>query len=88
MGDILKVLGLSQPTVSGHLAILRRAGLVKSRKDGREAYYSLSDRKQNPYAPSMMALLVGWLDDDARVRSDRRKLAALLDKKEQTGQKS
>ena len=33
--------GLSQPTVSHHLAILRRAGFVTSRRKGTWAYYRL-----------------------------------------------
>lgn len=32
---------LSRPTVSHHLGILRRAGLVRTRKVGREVYYRL-----------------------------------------------
>ena len=42
VGDIVGVLRLPQPTVSRHLAYLRRAGLVKGRKDGLWVYYSLA----------------------------------------------
>ena len=31
---------VSQPAVSKHLAILREAGLVRDRQDGRQTYYS------------------------------------------------
>ena len=75
--QIMDVMKLGQSTISGHLAILRGAGLVRDRKDGRWAYYSLSDRKQNRYSPPMLALLLGWLDDDPLVRADRRRLASL-----------
>jgi ArsR family transcriptional regulator len=34
-------LGLSQPTVSHHLRILREAGLVEARRNGTWAYYRL-----------------------------------------------
>ena len=51
--QIMDVMKLGQSTISGHLAILRGAGLVRDRKDGRWAYYSLSDRKQNRYSPPM-----------------------------------
>ena len=70
------MLGLSQSTVSGHLSILKNAGLVQDRKAGRWIHYSLADRMQNKYAPPMLALLMGWLDDDAQVRSDKRRLAS------------
>ncbi len=32
--------GVSQPAVSKHLGVLRQAGLVADRQDGRQAYYS------------------------------------------------
>lgn len=33
--------GVTQPTVSHHLAVLREAGLVHTRRDGRQVFYSL-----------------------------------------------
>lgn len=36
---------VSQPTVSHHLAVLREAGLVHVRRDGRQVYYSLNQDK-------------------------------------------
>jgi DNA-binding transcriptional ArsR family regulator len=42
VSDIVEQLdGLSQPTVSHHLSVLREAGLVHVRRDGRNVYYSL-----------------------------------------------
>lgn len=76
--QLMEVLGTGQSTVSGHLGVLKKAGLVQDRREGRWAFYSLSDRKQNAYALPILALLLGWLDDDRQVRSDRRKLAALI----------
>jgi ArsR family transcriptional regulator len=40
--DLVSILGVPQPTASRHLAYLRRAGLVQSRRDGLWAYYRLS----------------------------------------------
>jgi ArsR family transcriptional regulator len=40
---IAEALGLSQPTVSQHLAALRGAGLVDAVRDGREVRYELTD---------------------------------------------
>ena len=37
------LLDAPQPTVSRHLAVLRRAGLVRTRRDGSWVYYSLTD---------------------------------------------
>ena len=37
--DLVEPLGVSQPTVSHHLKVLREAGLVESEKRGRWVYY-------------------------------------------------
>ncbi len=37
--DLVDPLGVSQPTVSHHLKVLRTAGLVESEKRGRWVYY-------------------------------------------------
>lgn len=42
VGDLVTVLRLPQPTVSRHLAYLRRAGLVTVRRDSSWSYYTLS----------------------------------------------
>lgn len=42
VGDIVAAVGVSQPTVSHHLAILREAGLVTIRNEGKHTYYSLN----------------------------------------------
>ena len=47
VGELVDALGgdVSQPTVSHHLAVLRRAGLVDVRREGRRALYTL-DQEQ------------------------------------------
>lgn len=40
--DLQRVLGVPQPKVSRHLAYLRRAGLVRARKQGLWSYYTLA----------------------------------------------
>lgn len=42
VGDITKEIGLSQPTVSRHLSILREADIVNNRRDGQQVFYSLN----------------------------------------------
>ncbi|MBX7254655.1 MAG: metalloregulator ArsR/SmtB family transcription factor [Candidatus Promineofilum sp.] len=43
VGDIVgEMQGISQPTVSHHLAVLRDAGLVHTRRDGKQVFYSLN----------------------------------------------
>lgn len=41
VSEIVTALGLSQPTVSKHLKVLREAGLVAVREEGQHRYYRL-----------------------------------------------
>lgn len=40
--DIVEILGVAQPTVSRHLAYLRRSGLVSATRDWKFAHYRLA----------------------------------------------
>ncbi|MBI4769822.1 MAG: winged helix-turn-helix transcriptional regulator [Chloroflexi bacterium] len=42
VGELTEALAVAQPTVSHHLAILREAGLVQQRKDGKQTFYTLN----------------------------------------------
>ena len=43
VGDVVDKLGnVSQPTVSHHLAVLREAELVHTRREGKQIFYSLN----------------------------------------------
>jgi ArsR family transcriptional regulator, arsenate/arsenite/antimonite-responsive transcriptional repressor len=41
VGQLVAQLGVSQPTVSKHLRVLRDTGLVRSREEGQHRYYRL-----------------------------------------------
>jgi len=41
VNEIVEKVGYSQPTISHHLAILRDAGLVNIREEGKQTFYSL-----------------------------------------------
>ena len=51
VGDIVERLGLTQPTVSKHLKVLRDHGLVSVREDGQHRYYSLDASVRTPMPP-------------------------------------
>jgi DNA-binding transcriptional ArsR family regulator len=55
--------GVSQPAVSKHLTVLKRARLVKHRREGRETHY----RAQ----PEALAPMVDWLDHYGAFWRDR-----------------
>ncbi|UCG22999.1 MAG: winged helix-turn-helix transcriptional regulator [Chloroflexota bacterium] len=42
VGDLVERTGVSQPTVSHHLGILREAGLVTARREGKQVFYTLN----------------------------------------------
>src|SRR5262245_35492728 len=42
VGDLASKLGVTQPTISHHLAILRDAGLVNIREEGKQTFYTLN----------------------------------------------
>ena len=42
VNEIVEQLDVSQPTVSHHLAILREAGLVNVREEGKQTFYTLN----------------------------------------------
>jgi DNA-binding transcriptional ArsR family regulator len=43
VGRLATELGVSQPNVSQHLAVMRAAGLVEATRDGREIRYRIAD---------------------------------------------
>jgi len=54
--QIEAALGISQTKASRHLAILRRAGLLKSRRNGLWVYYSLAEPGNNVEATLFQSL--------------------------------
>jgi DNA-binding transcriptional ArsR family regulator len=65
--------GVSQPAVSKHLAVLKLAGLVRDRREGRETHYSAQPQALAPLMDWMSLYGAFWRD-----RFDR--LEALLDR--------
>jgi DNA-binding transcriptional ArsR family regulator len=61
--------GVSQPAVSKHLGVLKLAGLVCDRRDGREAHYSADPRGLAPLIDWMKLYGTFWLDRFDRLES-------------------
>jgi ArsR family transcriptional regulator, arsenate/arsenite/antimonite-responsive transcriptional repressor len=72
--DLVKVLGTNQPKVSRHLARLKRAGLVRDRKEGLWVYYGLAVPPAGD-AGRILACLGSCFADSAEMRSDLARLA-------------
>jgi DNA-binding transcriptional ArsR family regulator len=79
--QLVKRARLSQPAISQQLAILRDAGLVSERKEGRFRWYSLRAEPLREVAEWVVAYRTFWntrldaigalLDDTARPRTKR-----------------
>ena len=74
---VVGLLQLAPSTVSKHLDLLVRAGLVERRKDGRWAHFRLAGRG----APSVVRQALRWvmeaLAEDATIARDDKRLATL-----------
>ena len=75
--QIMEMLKLAPSTVSTHLNVLHRAGLLESRKEGRWIYYRLPGGD----APSHVRNILRWLQeslaDDPQIAQDAKKVKAV-----------
>lgn len=69
--QVIAVIALGQSTISKHLFLLRAAGLIKCRRDGKWVHYSLDGKKADLYAATVLRNLRRWLNDDPLIRKDR-----------------
>lgn len=60
--DLSETLGMSQSAISHQLAGLRRARLVKARRDGKSMYYSLDD----DHVHKLLAIALEHLTEEGR----------------------
>jgi len=74
--DLVAVLDESQPKVSRHLAMLRRAGLVEVRQAGRWKYYALAPGR-SPLQRSLLRCIPSCLGDLPELVRDRTRLDGL-----------
>jgi ArsR family transcriptional regulator len=68
-----EALALPQPTVSRHLAYLRKCGVVSARKEGLWVYYRLA-RSRTALARILLGCLGSCLGDSETFAADRRRL--------------
>lgn len=71
---LVAVIGPNQPKISRHLAYLRRAGLVKARRDGKWIHYSIT-QPPDGNAANIFREVLEWLKQDEEMKRDRQRLA-------------
>ncbi len=72
--QVTAILGLAPSTISEHLSLLRRAGLIVEHKDGKWVFYGLAeDGALDPLCEALWSLMEG----DAVLKADARHCARL-----------
>jgi ArsR family transcriptional regulator len=72
----VEVLKLNQPKISRHLAYLRRAGVVASRRDGKWMHYRIVE-PPDPRAANIFREVRAALANDTSMKRDRARLAQI-----------
>ena len=75
---IIELLALAPSTVSKHMDILRRAGLVLARKEGRWMHYRLAGRDAPPLVRDTLTWLWRSLDGSEQAAADGLRLKVIL----------
>ncbi len=78
--DIVAALDMIQPKVSFHLAILKEAGLIKDRKQGKWVHYKIDD--SDIFRRFLILSVVENILEEA-VREDKKRLHKFLERKQQ-----
>lgn len=63
VGEIVEVFPMSQPTISHHLNILKNVGLVSSRKEGKQVFYSINQDNVEECCGMLVAKFVVSYDE-------------------------
>lgn len=77
--QIVELLALAPSTVSKHMAILKQARLVDSRKEGRWMFYRLAPRDASVEVGKLASLVSESLADAPQIRDDAARLAEILE---------
>ncbi len=79
--QLIALVGLAPSTVSKHLALLREAGLVETRKEGRWVYYRLADGAEFPLNGTRAAPVFRALERSVTIREDDKALKRICREK-------
>jgi len=80
VGDIVASLGLGQPSVSKHLAVLRNVGLVHVRRDGRRMLYRTNAEAIRPLYEWTKTFERFWAHQLSRIKERAEAKSKLSDK--------
>src|SRR5882762_1874371 len=72
----VEVLRINQPKISRHLAYLRKAGLVSTRRQGKWMHYRVTAPPEL-HAQRIFEQVLTWLKEDREMQRDRGRLISL-----------
>ena len=75
---LIELLQLAPSTVSKHLTLLRQAGLIEGRKEGRWMHYRLPDPK-NQKTGNLLECVFKSLEGSAQIEADTARLSGIVE---------
>lgn len=72
--QVVELLELAPSTVSKHMAVLRHAGLIEARKEGRWIYYRLADVEAPPEVRNALSFVGYSIGLGAQARQDGKRI--------------
>jgi len=72
--ELMQVLGMSQPRISRHLSVLKNAGLVNERRQGRWIHYSLKKEWIEKEIKLLFKAMLALGNDEAVIKADQERL--------------
>jgi len=75
--ELCDALDITQSTLSSHLQVVRAAGLVRARREGKWMYYAIAPGAGRQ-VERLFQMSGSWTKDDPHLKRDRRRLARRL----------
>jgi ArsR family transcriptional regulator, virulence genes transcriptional regulator len=69
VNELTDILGISQSNISQHLAIMRQVGIVRTRKQGTNIFYSVTNAKINQACDMIREVLLDQLRERQELAS-------------------
>ena len=82
VGELQEILGLPQSRISTHLALLRKAGLVVDRRDGKKSFYAVSRELPDSVSGIVEAALAASASEP-KAAADQRSWQRIVEKRRQ-----
>jgi DNA-binding transcriptional ArsR family regulator len=76
--QLIELIGLAPSTVSRHMSVLKQAGLVEMRKEGRWAYYRVAGEKAPKVVKTALELTFETAGSSPTALQDKAKLREIL----------